>query len=75
MKLFQKERSYETDVYKRTAGDYDLHAEIERAKIEMESAYTNFQNASDPDLIDCYIFAGNAAWKRYRFLLKQAKLL
>ena len=30
--------------------------------------------ASDPDLIDCYIFRGNAAWKKYEFLLRQAKM-
>ena len=34
----------------------------------------NFQSALDPDLIDYYIFEGNAAWKRYCFLLRQARL-
>ena len=33
------------------------------------------QNAMDPDLIDCYIYESNAAWKKYRFLLKQVKML
>ena len=42
--------------------------------MQMENAHYNFQNAMDPDLIDCYIFESNAAWKRYRFLLKQAKM-
>ena len=53
----------------------ELMQEIERVKMQMENAYYNFQNAMDPDLIDCYIFEGNAAWKKYRFLLKQAKML
>ena len=35
--------------------------------------YSNFQNAVDPDLIDSCIFESNAAWKKYRFLLRQAK--
>lgn len=54
--------------------DKGLLEEIERVKRQMDNAYYNFQNAMDPDLIDCYIFEGNAAWKKYRFLLKQAKL-
>lgn len=53
--------------------DYELLEEIRRVKFQMDNAYYNFQNAMDPDLIDCYIFEGNAAWKRYRFLLRQAK--
>ena len=52
----------------------ELLAEIERVKKQMENAHYNFQNAMDPDLIDCYIFESNAAWKKYRFLLKQAKM-
>ncbi|MBQ8559783.1 MAG: YaaL family protein [Tyzzerella sp.] len=55
--------------------DYELLQEIERVKTQMDNAYTNFQNAMDPDLIDCYIFESNAAWKRYRFLIRQAKEL
>ncbi len=51
----------------------ELLDEIERVKMQMENAHYNFQNAMDPDLIDCYIFESNAAWQRYRFLLKEAK--
>lgn len=51
-----------------------LHREIERVKMDMENAYLNFQYAVDPDLIDCCIYECNAAWKRYRFLLKQVKM-
>lgn len=68
MTLFQK------PIPKDTASD-ELLEEIERVKIQMENAHYNFQNAMDPDLIDCYIFESNAAWKRYRFLLRQAKML
>lgn len=53
--------------------DHELLEEIKRVKSQMDNAYYNFQNAMDPDLIDCYIFEGNAAWKRYRFLIRQAK--
>ncbi len=53
--------------------DHELLQEIERVKLQMDNAYTNFQCAMDPDLIDCYIYESNAAWKRYRFLLRLAK--
>ena len=46
--------------------------EIELAKREMNDAYNHFQSASDPDLIDCYIYEQNAVMKRYRYLLQQA---
>lgn len=68
MTLFQK------PLPKDTAND-ELREEIERVKMQMENAHYNFQNAMDPDLIDCYIFESNAAWKKYRFLLRQAKML
>lgn len=66
MHLFQKSLPKDTD-------KQELLDEIERVKMQMENAHCNFQNAMDPDLIDCYIFESNAAWKRYRFLLKEAK--
>ncbi len=53
--------------------ELELIDEIERVKTQMDMAYHNFQSAMDPDLIDCYIYEGNAAWKKYRFLLRIAK--
>ena len=49
--------------------------EINRTKIALESAYSNFENVVDPDLIDSCIYEMNAVQNRYRFLLKQAKAL
>ena len=66
MHLFQKTLPKDTE-------NKELLEEIERVKMQMENAHYNFQNAMDPELIDCYIFESNAAWKRYRFLLKEAK--
>ena len=66
MHLFQKTLPKDTE-------NKELLEEIERVKMQMENAHYNFQNAMDPDLIDCYMFESNAAWKRYRFLLKEAK--
>ena len=41
--------------------DTTLLKELSQAKQEMEDAYANFQNVSDP------------AWKRYLFLLRLAR--
>lgn len=78
MKLFQRGRAAEEDIYRRLSFDqenFDIAEEIAQVRQEIEDAYNNFQNACDPDLIDCYIYRGNAAWKRYCFLLRQAKAI
>ena len=78
MQLFNRRNTAEEDIYKRLSFDPEkdtLLDAIALARRQLDDAYNNFQNASDPDLIDCYIYEGNAAWKRYRFLLKQARML
>lgn len=50
-----------------------LLSEIEKTKWALDSAYSNFENVIEPDLIDCYIYELNAAQKRYKFLLEKAK--
>ncbi len=64
MKWFSKKKSPQND---------DLINEIKKTKLALESAYSNFENVIDPDLIDCYIYEVNAVQKRYKFLLKQMK--
>ena len=76
MQLFPRGKHAEDDIYRRLAFDPDndtITEEIAHARQEIENAYNNFQNACDPDLIDCYIYEGNAAWKRYQFLLRQIR--
>lgn len=46
---------------------------IEQAKIDLDCAYTNFEHALEPDLIDCYIYQLQSAQMRYKFLLNCAK--
>lgn len=50
-----------------------LLADIAKTQHALEVAYCGFDNVTDPDLIDCYIYEVNSALKRYRFLLEQAK--
>ena len=52
-----------------------LLADIEKTQNALEIAYSNFDNVTDPDLIDCSIYELKAVQMRYRFLLKQAELL
>ncbi|BCJ92469.1 hypothetical protein acsn021_00380 [Anaerocolumna cellulosilytica] len=66
MKLFSKKKKQQNDA---------LLNEIRRTKLALESAYSNFENVVDPDLIDCYIYEVNSVQKRYKYLLKQAKQL
>ncbi len=78
MQLFTRGRTADEDIYRRLAFDpakNSLMEEIAQAKQEMDDAYNHFQNVSDPDLIDSCIYKGNAAWKRYQFLLRQAKTM
>ncbi len=64
MRLFSKIKKQENDA---------LLNDIKKTKLALDSAYSNFENVIDPDLIDCYIYEVNAIQKRYKFLLKQAK--
>ncbi len=49
-----------------------IQEELLEAKHALEIAYCGFDNVTDPDLIDCYIYEVNAVMKRYKFLLEQA---
>ena len=66
MHLFQKTLPKDTT-------NQELFEEIERVKKQMENAHYNFQNAMDPDLIDCYIYELNSVQMRYKFLLATIK--
>ena len=50
-----------------------LLQEINMTKAALDAAYSNFDNATDPDLIDCYIYQVNSEQKRYKYLLQKAK--
>lgn len=49
-----------------------LQEELAQSRFALEIAYSNFDNVTDPDLIDCYIYEVNAVMKRYKYLLEQA---
>ena len=49
-----------------------LREELLLARNALENAYAGFDNATDPDLIDSYIYELNAVMKRYKYLLQKA---
>lgn len=49
--------------------------DLEKARYDLALAYDNFQNAMDPDMIDCCIYQVNALHMRYKFLLTRVKQL
>lgn len=50
-----------------------LLQEINMTKKALSVAYSNLDNVTDPDLIDCYIYQLNSEQKRYKYLLQKAK--
>lgn len=64
MKLFCKKKEPVT---------YDekyLVEEINLTKAALSAAYANFDNATDPDLIDCYIYQLNSELQFSNFLFE-----
>ena len=52
-----------------------LLSDLEETKKALEIAYAGFDNVTEPDLIDCYIYEVNSVLKRYKFLMEQAARL
>ena len=52
----------------------DLLEDLKKTRYALEVAYSGFDNVTDPDLIDCYIYQVNAILKRYKFLLEKISL-
>ena len=61
---------------KKSPATYDekyLLQELMMTKKAMYTAYSNLDNVTDPDLIDCYIYQLNSEQKRHNYLLGKAK--
>lgn len=56
-------------------GENDILNDIAKTRCALETAYAGFDNATDPDLIDCYIYEVNSIQKRYKYLLQEATRL
>lgn len=49
-----------------------VREDLEKTRIALEIAYAGFDNATDEDMIDCYIYEINALLKRYKHLTELA---
>lgn len=49
-----------------------IMSDLQKTRCALDDAYSGFDNVTDPDLIDCYIYEVNSVLKRYKFLLEQA---
>lgn len=79
MKLFIKpfqttKKENDETVYLNMQRQRIMH-DMEKTRQAMEDVYSNFDNVTDPDLIDCYIYEMNSVLKRYKFLIEQAEKL
>lgn len=70
--MFKKEKEKQKPV---SFEEQYLLEEIAMTKNAIETAYSNFDNAVEPDLIDCYIYQLNSEQKRYKYLLERAKAI
>ncbi len=75
MKSFFSHNTYAADEPGLSEKDKDtkrLMDDLKLTRTELEIAYSGFDNVTDPDLIDCYIYKVNAVLKRYKFLMARA---
>jgi len=68
MKVFFK-KAYETpEVLEDDMKIPSIREDLEKTRQALERAYAGFDNAVNPDMIDCYIYEINALQKRYKHL-------
>lgn len=75
MRSFFSHTTYAIDEPELSAEDKDkkrLLDDLKLTRAELEIAYSGFDNVTDPDLIDCYIYKVNAVLMRYKFLMQKA---
>lgn len=51
----------------------ELRQDVERARLDMQTAMINFRNVSEPHIVDMYIYEIQEAQTKYDYLLKQLK--
>lgn len=68
MKILFKQSFYTPTVPEADLSLPSLQEDIEKTHIALEIAYAGFDNAIEPDMIDCYIYEINALLKRYKHL-------
>ncbi len=73
MKILFRQEKAENLPIEEDFGCSSLTEDIKKTRYALEIAYAGFDNATDPDLIDCYIYEVNALLKRYTYLTTLAE--
>ncbi len=68
MKTFYNQSYYTSENMDVQFSVPSLREDLEKTRIALEIAYAGFDNAVDPDMVDCYIYEINALLKRYKHL-------
>ena len=66
MKMQKRKQPHEWEI---------LSYQIKNTQLALETAYSNFDNVTDPELIDSIIYEVNAIKQRYPYLIQQLKAL
>lgn len=66
--LFSQNKPKNAPPVEEELGCPSLRESIEKTRGALEAAYTGFDYAVEPDLIDCYIYEINAQLKKYKYL-------
>lgn len=72
--IFQQPQISLSDTTEFSETKEDLLEDLKKTRYALEVAYSGFDNVTDPDLIDCYIYQVNAILKRYKFLLEKISM-
>lgn len=70
--LFRQERLLKIPV-EEDFSHSTLQEDIEKTRYALEIAYAGFDNATNFDMIDCYIYEVNSLLKRYKYLIELAE--
>lgn len=75
MKIQFRQSSHDEFPSNRGIHENSILEDLAKTRFALETAYAGFDNVTDPDLIDCYIYEVNSVLKRYKYLTEQAASL
>ncbi len=68
MKAFYKKAYHTPEILEEDIRIPSVREDLEKTRQALDIAYAGFDNATNPDMIDCYIYEINALHKRYKHL-------
>jgi hypothetical protein len=68
MKAFYKKAYHTPELLEEDIHIPSVREDLEKTRQALDIAYAGFDNATNPDMIDCYIYEINALHKRYKHL-------